>query len=119
MKGDLGMLKDLTGIRFRGANFDTLTDVLFLDTHEGNKTKKVKGALLYGRNGAGKSTLAKAVKKAKGDDQDTILQASFVDDNNNSLILSETEKAHIFVFDEEYVDKNVKFRESGLDRSTG
>ena len=42
MKGDLGMLKDLTGIRFRGANFDTLTDVLFLDTHEGNKTKKVK-----------------------------------------------------------------------------
>ena len=30
MKGDLGMLKDLTGIRFRGANFDTLTDVLFL-----------------------------------------------------------------------------------------
>lgn len=115
MKGDLGMLKDLTGIRFRGANFDTLTDVLFLDTHEGNKTKKVKGALLYGRNGAGKSTLAKAVKKAKGDDQDTILQASFVDDNNNSLILSETEKAHIFVFDEEYVDKNVKFRESGLD----
>ena len=68
------MLKDLTGIRFRGANFDTLTDVLFLDTHEGNKTKKVKGALLYGRNGAGKSTLAKAVKKAKGDDQDTILQ---------------------------------------------
>ena len=84
MKGDLGMLKDLTGIRFRGANFDTLTDVLFLDTHEGNKTKKVKGALLYGRNGAGKSTLAKAVKKAKGDDQDTILQASFVDDNNKS-----------------------------------
>ena len=62
-----------------------------------------------------KSTLAKAIKKAKGDDQDTILQASFVDDNNNSLILSETEKAHIFVFDEEYVDKNVKFRESGLD----
>ena len=42
MKGDLCMLKELTGIRFRGANFDTLTDVLFLDTHEGNKTKKVK-----------------------------------------------------------------------------
>lgn len=29
--------------------------------------------------------------------------------------LTEEEKSHVFVFDEEYIDKNVKFHESGLD----
>ena len=111
------MLKDISGIRLCGANFDTMTEVLFLNPHEenSNKVKTVKGALLYGRNGAGKSTLAKAVKKCKGDNQDTISQAVFVDDNNNPLVLNEDEKAHVFVFDEEYIDKNIKFREAGLD----
>lgn len=56
------MLKDIAGIRVCGANFENSSDILFLDPHNGNKIKKVKGSLLYGRNGAGKSTLAKAVK---------------------------------------------------------
>lgn len=110
------MLQDITGIRLCGANFDTLTNILLMDPHEGNsnKVKDVKNVLLYGRNGAGKSTLAKAVKKIKGEVQETIYQAEFVDINNSSVQLSDEEKSEIFVFDEEYVDKNVKFRESGL-----
>ena len=61
------MLKDIVGIRLQGANFETLTDILFLDPHEGNsnKSRNVKGALIYGRNGAGKSTLARATRKIK------------------------------------------------------
>ena len=50
------MLKDIAGIRVCGANFENSSDILFLDPHYGNKIKKVKGSLLYGRNGAGKST---------------------------------------------------------------
>lgn len=38
---------------------------------------KGQGSLLYGRNGAGKSTLAKAVKSAKGEVQEAIIQADF------------------------------------------
>ena len=33
------MLKDITGIRLLGANFETVTDILMLDPNEGN-TKK-------------------------------------------------------------------------------
>ena len=55
------MLKDITGIRLLGANFDKVTDILMLDTNEGNTRKNVKGCLLYGRNGAGKSTLIKGL----------------------------------------------------------
>ncbi|WP_265333762.1 AAA family ATPase [Holdemanella biformis] len=109
------MLKDITGIRLLGANFDKVTDILMLDTNEGNTRKNVKGCLLYGRNGAGKSTLAKAIKKAKGEIQDSIIQAEFLDVNNSPIILNEEENAKVFVFDEEYIDKNIKFREEGLD----
>ena len=109
------MLIDIAGIRLCGANFDEVTNILLLDPHEGNKVKPVKGTLLYGRNGAGKSTLAKAVRKAKGESQDTISQAEFLSINNLPIELTEEEKSHVFVFDEEYIDKNVKFHESGLD----
>lgn len=109
------MLKDITGIRLLGANFDKVTDILMLDTNEGNTRKNVKGCLLYGRNGAGKSTLAKAIKKAKGEIQDSIIQAEFLDINNSPIVLNEEENASVFVFDEEYIDKNIKFREEGLD----
>lgn len=111
------MLKDIVGIRLQGANFETLTDILFLDPHEGNsnKSRNVKGALIYGRNGAGKSTLARATRKIKGEFLETIRQADFVDINGDPIVLSEEEKSHIFVFDEDYVDKNIKFHDSGLD----
>lgn len=111
------MLNDIAGIRFRGASFETLTDVLFLNPYEDNrnKAKKVKGSLLYGRNGAGKSTLAKAVRKGRGEVQETINQANFIDMDGNPIVLNDEEKSHIFVFDEDYVDKNIKFRDSGLD----
>lgn len=64
---------------------------MLLDPHEGNKVKPVKGTLLYGRNGAGKSTLAKAVRKAKGESQDTISQAEFLSINNLPIELTEEE----------------------------
>ena len=98
------MLRDIAGIRLCGANFDEVTNILLLDPHEGNKVKPVKGTLLYGRNGAGKSTLAKAVRKAKGESQDTISQAEFLSINNLPIELTEEEKSHVFVFDEEYID---------------
>ncbi len=36
------MLKDIVGIRLRGANYESLTDVLFFNPCEGNKIKSVK-----------------------------------------------------------------------------
>lgn len=101
------MLKDIIGIRLCGANFEKTSDILLLDPHEGNgnKPKTVRGTLLYGRNGAGKSTLAKAIKKGKGEIQDTITQAEFLDVNNSPVVLTDEDKSCIFVFDEEYVDK--------------
>lgn len=108
------MLKDITGIRLCGANFDRLVDILLLDPHDGKKIKPVKATLLYGRNGAGKSTLARAMMKAKGEQQDSIVQAAFLDNNGSPILLTNEEQSRIFVFNEDFVDKNIKLRESGL-----
>lgn len=37
-----------------------------------------------------------------------------MDSNNSPFELTPEDKSHIFVFDEEYVDKNIKIQESGL-----
>ena len=57
------MLNDVSGIKLKGGSFENLTDLNILDPRDGNKVKRVKGAIVYGRNGAGKSTVAKALKK--------------------------------------------------------
>ena len=41
------MLKDIAGIRFRGANFETLTDILFLNPHENNSSRAGRKTLVH------------------------------------------------------------------------
>lgn len=100
------MLKDVTSIKLTGANFKTPTMMNFF-THTESKNK-VRITLLYGRNGAGKSTIAKAFKHITNKEISSISYSEFMDESGNIITLSEEEKNRIFVFDEEYVDKNVK-----------
>lgn len=109
------MLKDITKIKLLGANFDSLTLLGFFDPHDGDKVKTIKGALLYGRNGTGKSTIAKAFRKLAGETVPAITCAAFYDDADQPVILTEEEKKHIFIFDEDYVDKNVRLQRDHLE----
>lgn len=109
------MLKDLTRINITGALFSTPTLLEFFNPHDGDKIKTIKGALLYGRNGTGKSTIAKAVYKLSGGIVPGISCLSCYDDLGNLVSLSEAEKKHIFVFNEDYVDKNVKIQQDHLE----
>ena len=108
------MLKDIVGLNLKGASFISDTSLKLFDPIESNKTKNVKGTLLYGRNGAGKSTIARAIKKTLGVPNLPISTALFYDVQENTVILTEDEKKHIFVFDEDYVSSKVRLMESGL-----
>lgn len=46
---------------------------------------------------------------------EVISEACFTDINDSTIVLTEEEKSRIFVFDEDYVDKNIKLLDSGLD----
>jgi energy-coupling factor transporter ATP-binding protein EcfA2 len=105
----------LSKIEITGAVFDSPTTFDFFPSNVGNKIKSIKGALLFGRNGSGKSTIAKAFRKLSGQDIPTINNVTSYDVDNHPIILSEDEQKHIFVFDEDYVDKNVKIQQDHLD----
>lgn len=104
------MLKDIAKVRLQGSNFTNATELALL-CQDGTP---VKASLIYGRNGSGKSTIARAIKKLKGDDIPTIQSISLVDIYNAATTISNVEKAHIFVFDEDYVTANVRIQEDGL-----
>ena len=108
------MLKDIVGVKFIGGNFASLNELRLLDPTDGNRVKLVKGSLLYGRNGSGKSTIAKAVKKLIVGGYPHIAQAYATDKDGNIITLTDDEKSRVFVFDEEFVDQNVKLQEDGL-----
>lgn len=109
------MLKNVTKVKLSGAIFEALTSLDLFNPHEGDKIKTIKGALLYGRNGTGKSTIAKAFRQLAGENISMISSATFYDDSNQLINLSEDEKKHIFIFDEDYVDKNVRLQQNHLE----
>lgn len=103
------MLKDISTVELQGANFRTAQRLPLLSQ---NGTS-VKSSLVYGRNGSGKSTIAKAFKKIKGDAVPTIHSAAF-DIHNAPVTLTPDDQAHIFIFDEDYINENVRVQEDGL-----
>ena len=104
------MLKDITTIELQGANFRTAHRLPLL-AHNGTPAK---ASLIYGRNGSGKSTIAKAFKKLKGEDVPSVQSVSAFDIHNAAVTLTPDDRAQIFVFDEDYVNTNVRVQADGL-----
>ena len=113
--GVLFMLKEICGIELCGANFENPTRLDMFNPIDGGTQKTIKGTLLYGRNGSGKSTIARGFRKIIGEKDQPINYASVLDKNGSPIVLTESEKKKIFIFDEDYVDKNVKLQEDHLD----
>ena len=114
------VLKDIVTIKVQGANFTSVTPLALFEPGDKNKEEKdvsktIKGVLLYGRNGAGKSTIAKAFRKAKGEILPAIEYVSFLDKDGNAVALTEDEKKQIYVFDEDYVNNQVRLKEDYLE----
>ena len=117
------MLGDITSLKLKGANFDKITtlDFFLSSSTQVNKQLKqngnspfVKAALIYGKNGSGKSSIAKAFRKIKGEEVSSIIQADLYTDEDEELNLSVNYRANIFVFDEDYVSRNVKLQQDHL-----
>lgn len=93
----------LKKVKFKGGFFSEESE-LELFMHED------RISILYGKNGSGKSTISKAVRKAKGDAVDDIVQATVYDQEHSAF----TDTQCIHVFNEDYVNSCVKIRDDGL-----
>lgn len=71
-------------------------------------------ALVYGKNGSGKSTISEGFENliSNEDDVASELEVSLLDENNNEIAV--TENDNIFVFNEMFIDNNVKIDDDGL-----
>lgn len=105
------MLKDISSIRIQGTVFSSPTSLPVLDCTD-NKIPRV--SLLYGKNGTGKSTIAKAFRKLAGEEVRTITSVEVLDKGGAIQTLLDTEKASIFVFDEDFVTDNIRIDGDGL-----
>lgn len=104
------MLKNIAKLRIKGKIFETPTELpIFIkkDRSTGNETP-IKGTVIYGRNGSGKSTIAAGFSKLKGESVENIDSVDVIDKDGNIINLTTEEKAHIFVFDTEFIDTKVK-----------
>lgn len=106
------MYENIIGIQFKGAAFLQQTNMPFFPQNGG---KKNRICVTYGKNGSGKSTIAKAILKLKGKDIPEIHFSQCIDSENSPVLLTEEAKNHIFVFNESYIEQNVRFKKDGLD----
>lgn len=102
------MYEQIYKIKFRGAAFTDETTLQFYDDD------KQRMSIVYGRNGSGKSTIARAFEKVNGNEDTDIISASLLDLSGNDVTLEENNKSRIYVFDDDYIQKNVMLKEDGL-----
>ncbi len=68
-------------------------------------------AIIYGRNGTGKSTIARGFFELANDIKPRSIDVKLVANESKNIKQSPNK---IFVFDEHYIDKNIKIKEDGL-----
>ena len=117
----LDMAVDFAKLKISGGIFQSETVFDLFHLEENNNTKKtslnqnksVRGMLIYGKNGSGKSTIAKAFRKLKGEAIPE-LSAVAIEDKNGIPLPTEKIRDVIYVFDEDYIEKNIRLQQEGL-----
>lgn len=110
------MLKDVFGIHLHGKCFKSPVDIPLFKK---NKDLVSRISLIYGRNGSGKSTICSGFKKISSDasasktsSTASNLESYLINNNLEKIELNNDEK--IFIFDEDYIIKNIKISKGGL-----
>lgn len=102
------MLKEIAGISIEGKCFNAKTDFKLFS----NQNKRL--SLIYGKNGSGKSTISYAFKCIPNIVPDPFTQLNLISHATTTSFYNELLTNKIFVFNEEYIEQNVKFEKEGL-----
>lgn len=100
------MLENIKGVKIKGRCFKNEVDfVLFPNLND-------RISIIYGKNGSGKSTISEGFSCIANNTSSPDISASLLDSEKNAISLPEGKS--IFVFDEKYIDENVKIDDDGL-----
>ena len=101
------MFEKFQSIAIQGRCFEKETNLKFFSN------EKDRVSLIYGRNGSGKSTLSKGIKFAVDKTQDKDIFVKCLDDSESEISMEGIEDK-IHVFNEDYIDKNIRIEDDGL-----
>ena len=73
-----------------------------------------KASFIYGTNGSGKTTITRAISHLKNSNSDFEGNISISDSSGTQIALDNETLKHIFIFNESFVDLNVKEKSSGI-----
>lgn len=101
------MIDKIKGISIQGRCFANNTSlVLYPNTND-------RISVIYGKNGSGKSTISMGFNNLASDTPLSDISLKLLGDSG-SVLTSEEYKNNVFVFNEQYVDMNVKIDDDGL-----
>ena len=102
------MVSNLKGIKLQGRKFSANpVDLCFWNTD------KIRLSLLYGKNGSGKSTISDAFSCLKNNENEDFSYLNEITFDGCPLL--EDDKKNIHVFNEKFIDSNIKIKEDGID----
>lgn len=100
------MIEKIKGISITGRCFSNEASLMFFP----NSNDRI--SIIYGKNGSGKSTISDGFLCLSDSHSPTDLSASLFDETKTDIALSTGSR--IFVFNEKYIDDNVKIDADGL-----
>lgn len=105
-KGNQTMIEKIKGLSIQGRCFPVETKLNFYPS-EADRI-----SIVYGRNGSGKSTISTAFSSIASGEPLADVSAHLFDKSKSTITLSQDCK--IYVFNEDYIDQNVKINDDGL-----
>lgn len=100
------MLENIKGIKIKGRCFKNEENFVLFPNHND------RISIIYGKNGSGKSTISEGFSYIVNNTSSPDINASLLDSEKNVISLPEDKS--IFVFNEKYIDENVKIDDDGL-----
>jgi len=98
----------LTDIKLKGTCFEQEC-TLNLFTKEEKRL-----SIIYGKNGSGKSSITRAIDDYKNGIKTNFSVIKWYDKDNNEINFTDEEKKQLFIYDEDYIEKNIKIEAEGL-----
>ena len=98
------MIKDINGISITGKCFTQKTDLILF------KKPNHRISVIFGRNGSGKTTISRAFANIKTQEFNEI-EAKLLYNNQSAQNIPEED---IFVFNEDFIDKNIRINQDNL-----
>lgn len=103
------MFENFKKIQIEGGYFEPSSG---LDLFDSNQCLSI----IYGRNGSGKTSIAKAIRQLVGKDskpQEGEVAVPYI--VTSDAVIPEEKKPSVFIFDEEFVQENVRTKGNGLE----